>query len=267
MIRSFSPIRPNAIALCCIASIATFPLGLPLLHGQQTTPSVSASLDGLTFVATDGEKFENVKVSRVEADGLVLTSDAGIQKVAFERLPADIQRQYGYDPAKAAEFKASEAKKHMQAMQQIREANAAADARAASEKAAWDAEQAKQQQQDEIRAKAANAVAIRGKVVQATKDGLLVNCEQPEPSYTWGTQSYGGGGGPKKAPSQGGAPSPKRPKSEYGYFLIVGHPESASLADGSVVNVDAVEDGVFNFVDTTGAQRRLKKFVVVRAFK
>jgi len=222
--------------------------------------------NGVTLITTDGIRFENVSVSRVEPDGLVLMGEAGIQKVPFEKLPTNVQKEYGYDPVKAVGFRESETKKRAQSLQAIREANAAADARAAAEQTAWDKEEAKRQQEAVLRTKAANAVAIRGKVVQVTKDGLLVNCEQPEPSSTWGTQSYGGGGGPKTTSSQSGNPPPKRPKSEYGYFLIVGHPNATSIADGSAVNVDAFEDGIFNFVDTTGAQRTLKKFVVVRTF-
>src|SRR5438874_11523798 len=51
---------------------------------------------------------KNVKVSRVEPDGLVLSSKSGISKVYFAELPKDIQQRFNYDPEKAAAYSAEQ---------------------------------------------------------------------------------------------------------------------------------------------------------------
>jgi len=49
----------------------------------------------------DGTTYRNVKVSRVEADGLVITHAAGGCKLDFLKLPEEVRKQYSYDAAKA----------------------------------------------------------------------------------------------------------------------------------------------------------------------
>lgn len=55
------------------------------------------------FTTTDGKKFEGVTVTRIEADGIVVTTDSGIAKLFFTNLPEDVQKKYGFDPVKAAQ--------------------------------------------------------------------------------------------------------------------------------------------------------------------
>jgi hypothetical protein len=55
------------------------------------------------FTTTDGVKHSG-KITRVEPDGLMLMTDSGVEKVPFAALPADVQKKYGYDPAKSAAF-------------------------------------------------------------------------------------------------------------------------------------------------------------------
>ena len=43
------------------------------------------------FKTIDGKEYKNVTVSRVEADGIVLTSSSGISKVYFTELPKEVQ--------------------------------------------------------------------------------------------------------------------------------------------------------------------------------
>src|SRR5437762_4403042 len=56
------------------------------------------------FKAIDGKEYKNVTVSRVEPDGIMLTSSSGISKVYFTELPKEIQERFHYDPAKAAAY-------------------------------------------------------------------------------------------------------------------------------------------------------------------
>lgn len=57
-----------------------------------------------------GRKIEKAELSRVEPDGIVLTTDTGIEKIPFTALSPELQTKYGFDPIKAAQFKAEIAK-------------------------------------------------------------------------------------------------------------------------------------------------------------
>ena len=46
------------------------------------------------FKTIDGKEYKNVTVSRVEPDGLVLTTKTGILKVYFVELPKDVQERF-----------------------------------------------------------------------------------------------------------------------------------------------------------------------------
>jgi len=56
------------------------------------------------FKTIDRKEYKNVKVSRVEPDGIVLSSKSGISKVYFTELPKDVQERFHYDAAKATTY-------------------------------------------------------------------------------------------------------------------------------------------------------------------
>jgi thioredoxin 1 len=60
------------------------------------------------FKAIDGKEYKNVKVSRVEPDGIVLISKSGISKVYFTELPKEVQDRFHYDVAQAAAYSAEQ---------------------------------------------------------------------------------------------------------------------------------------------------------------
>jgi hypothetical protein len=47
-----------------------------------------------------GKEYKRVKVSRVEPDGIVITHKTGVTKLLFSELPTEVQKQFGYVPAK-----------------------------------------------------------------------------------------------------------------------------------------------------------------------
>jgi hypothetical protein len=53
------------------------------------------------FKTIDGKEYKNVKVKRVEPDGIVLSSKSGISKVYFTELPKEVQERFHYSPEKA----------------------------------------------------------------------------------------------------------------------------------------------------------------------
>src|SRR5206468_2451702 len=54
------------------------------------------------FKTINGKEYKNVKVSRVEPDGIVLRTKTGISKLYFTELPKEVQDRFHYDPATAA---------------------------------------------------------------------------------------------------------------------------------------------------------------------
>jgi hypothetical protein len=63
------------------------------------------------FKTLDGKEYKNVKVSRVEPDGIVITFSGGIVKLPFTELPGEVQKKYGYDSQAAATYTAEENQK------------------------------------------------------------------------------------------------------------------------------------------------------------
>ncbi len=65
--------------------------------------ALSASL-GLAddFKTINGKEYKNVTVSRVEADGIVVSGKTGISKVYFIELPKEVQERFRSKPAQAA---------------------------------------------------------------------------------------------------------------------------------------------------------------------
>lgn len=64
--------------------------------------SITVNAEDLTLL--DGQTLDNVTVSRVEPDGVVIITDSTIQKVQFRHLSEETRAQYGYDPKKADQF-------------------------------------------------------------------------------------------------------------------------------------------------------------------
>ena len=48
----------------------------------------------------DGKTYKDARVTGVEADGVHISFREGVVEVPFDQLPQELQRQYGYDPAK-----------------------------------------------------------------------------------------------------------------------------------------------------------------------
>ena len=65
------------------------------------------------FKAIDGKEYKNVKVSRVEPDGIVLVSKSGISKVYFTELPKEVQDRFHYDAAEATAYSAEQTASQM----------------------------------------------------------------------------------------------------------------------------------------------------------
>jgi hypothetical protein len=76
------------------------------LRAQASSPAPTPVVGN--FKTVDGKEYKNATVSRVEPDGLVLTTKFGISKVYFVELPKEVQERFHYDAAKGAEFASAE---------------------------------------------------------------------------------------------------------------------------------------------------------------
>ena len=61
---------------------------------------IAALALGDDLKTVSGKEYKRVKVSRVEPDGIVITHKTGVTKLLFSELPTEVQRQFGYGPAK-----------------------------------------------------------------------------------------------------------------------------------------------------------------------
>lgn len=62
---------------------------------------------GFDIVTRKGQIYRHVESIKVEPDGIRFSHEQGTAKLPFEELQSDLQKQYGYDPQKAAAFRAS----------------------------------------------------------------------------------------------------------------------------------------------------------------
>lgn len=194
-------------------------------------------LDSLT--TTDGKEYKAVSVVSKTAESISIRHEAGSAQIDFSRLPEDVKKAAGFD---AAAYEAS------------RKARADATAKAAAKA------------KDE-----AAAVKITGKVVMLEDGGIFIEplpiiAVRPPPVSS--TQGVGGGGygpPPKKKPVDPNAP--KRPKgSARGDFYLTNFPAGKQLVDGSVIEVDAVEDGVHQ-IETPSGRITKKRYRVLKAYE
>src|SRR5438270_68851 len=110
-----------------LADIWPRPLGDFLIHSLQMK-ALAVSIICLAsvtladdFKTIDGKEYKNVKVKRVEPDGIVLGTSYGISKVYFTELPKEVQERFHYDPAKAAAYSAQQ-NQNLEALQKQQEA-------------------------------------------------------------------------------------------------------------------------------------------------
>jgi thiol-disulfide isomerase/thioredoxin len=123
------------------------------------------------FKAIDGKEYKNVRVSRVEPDGLVLISKSGISKVYFTELPKEIQERFRYDAAQAAAYSAEQVASQVAFQTQQAELRR----KVAEEKNRyWIGQQPGKNQQDKVPAPAA-VVAGRSQQVEVISHGAPVD--------------------------------------------------------------------------------------------
>jgi hypothetical protein len=133
------------------------------------------------FKTLAGKEYKNVTVSRVEPDGIVLTGKSGISKVYFTELPKDVQKRFGYDPGKAADYSAQQ----NAGLEQVRKQQEEALRQTAETSQKANQERA----EHERRQNAVRALQSRYDELQKQEDELLLQigeAKQPGPAYQGG---------------------------------------------------------------------------------
>src|SRR5205823_3193077 len=144
------------------------------------------------FKALDGKEYKNVTVSRVEPDGIVLTTRSGISKVYFTELPKEVQERYHYDPAKSAAYSADQnAKLEVLQKQQEEARRQAVEVKAQNDK--YTAQQEVENKAGKYQQNSLRALQARYQELQQQEDDLLVrigDAKQPGSSGLSGRHRY-----------------------------------------------------------------------------
>ena len=136
------------------------------------------------FKTLTGKEYKDVTVNRVEPDGIVLTSKAGISKVYFTELPKDVQERFGYDSQKSGDYSAQQGAEFEQVRKQQEEASRQ-KVQALQKENQSRAEQASRQNQ-------LRTLQSRYEQLQRQEDELLLRigeAKKPGPSYWGGTKN------------------------------------------------------------------------------
>ena|ERR1700722_1101327 len=121
----------------CLLIQKIFPARLPVVKAifsvfalslVSTLTSFADAPKEVDWTTTDGIKYENVRVVRVEDDAVTIIYKDGGALVFLNKLPHDLQQKFDYDPAKAkiaAEARAKADAENAQALQrEIEQADA-----------------------------------------------------------------------------------------------------------------------------------------------
>lgn len=90
-----------------------------------------SGLSAADLTTRDGQVFHNFKVIGHDEGSITIMDSDGGQKIPLSNLPADLQKQYGYDPAKADAVMKAQAEEDQQQRKAIAAAQLAAQQQAA----------------------------------------------------------------------------------------------------------------------------------------
>ncbi len=80
-----------------------------LILGAMFFAAISRA-DRQTIITVDGKRFEKAHVTEVTPATATIVHATGVARVSLADLPADLQKKFGYDPAKAQVWLAEQAK-------------------------------------------------------------------------------------------------------------------------------------------------------------
>jgi len=98
-----SPVAPATVA----APPTSVPAATPSPDATKpwSPPDVTPSQPNWTWITLDGKTYQNVVVTKIEADTVTITHSMGVAHIPISLLPPDIQKQLNYDPHAASHGK------------------------------------------------------------------------------------------------------------------------------------------------------------------
>ena len=127
------------------------------------------------FRAIDGKEYNNVTVSRVEPDGIVLKTKYGVSKVYFVELPKEVQERFHYNAVDAAAYSAAQGA--TQAAFQIQQAELQRKL-AEQRNSYWTGQEPRKNQQDRLPIPSAAPITARAQQVEVISHGAQVDINQ-----------------------------------------------------------------------------------------
>jgi len=192
----------------------------------------------------DGKDYHNVTVGEVEADRVHITYDGGLGTVPLADLPPDLQKRFGYDPAKAKSEAGAREKSRLaaaaDAQANVASAQASLPSPASSTKLVGPGG-------IDVRQMHASGVPVPSlyvQVLQVLPNGILADL--------WSYPTDG-----RYIDFHAGV----------GAYVSTGKTifvqcNSSALAQDEMYSANATRNGTFTYQDVTGASRTVEKFVV-----
>ena len=181
------------------------------------------------FKTIDGKEFKNVKVSRVEPDGIVVITSVGISKIYFVELPKEVQERFHYNAAKAAPYSAEQAGRLSAMPQPAQPQESSQESTREGDKILW----------VEISQVLPNGVLAYGQVTHKAFFGRQTGGNPPSGRYY-------------DVPS------------DSGKAIFIQGFTGSDVAEGERFQVQAYADGTYTYQDTSGASRTLEKWVFTK---
>lgn len=182
--------------------------------------SAAALVQAEDLTTRSGKEYKDIKVTGVEVDALKISHAAGLVRVPFEELPAELQSKYAFDPAKMEKARAEKR-----------------DAKDQAVRAALDAEAQKKQSAADVARLAKLDWRYQAiKVARVLPDGLLCY------PHTKG----GAVGGAVRAMNRltgNSANDVIRPQTDYSHLMFV-EGAKGKWAEGDVLDGYGARDGV-----------------------
>ncbi len=201
--------------------------------------SITAFADD--WILLNGRKYEGVTVTNQDATTVTISHASGIARLIWSDISPELRASLGFDQAKYDKALADEKER-----------------RVIAEKAAQDL---------------AKAVRIKVTIDQVFDSGFTTRPIPAVRHVPVPLSSSGSVGGSvaeyKRAnPQKKGDSKPKGPvrpqNSASGSFYLTDHPSQDKLTSGKIIDVDAVESGVYIDPDDDG--HRIKKYRILRVY-
>ncbi|MGO9245824.1 MAG: hypothetical protein ACLPT4_10380 [Verrucomicrobiia bacterium] len=206
-------------------------------NANETNPPVAAVSNALPSTITiDGTTYEEVRWQGVTPTTVTIFHKTGVATFPLEKLPSVLQKQLGYDPAKAADWRKAEQERV----------------------AAW--QKAQQQQKERLQFEKENVQELDGEVTDVIEGkGVILNNHR---EVERNAQFMATMAGVNAAWAQSGAPNPNPQVSldtqVRSYFLAC---DTKQLVNGSYVKCRAYQDGFYTYTTVMGGSQKIVRWM------